>query len=55
MKLLSIGGGFSDDEIRSYKYIVFTNCITQMKAIATVALTLKFDFDSEANQVKLVT
>ena len=53
MKILSVGGGFSDDELQSYKYIVFGNCVTQMKVIVSAAIKLNFELDTEENKVCL--
>eukprot|EP01118_Nematostelium_gracile_P005969 TRINITY_DN1905_c0_g1_i1.p1 TRINITY_DN1905_c0_g1~~TRINITY_DN1905_c0_g1_i1.p1 ORF type:complete len:349 (+),score=81.66 TRINITY_DN1905_c0_g1_i1:93-1139(+) len=37
MKIIQDNGGFSVEELQGYKYIVFGNCVTQMKVIVTAA------------------
>lgn len=37
MKIIQVGGGFSKEELLSYKYIVFGNCVTQMKVVVNAA------------------
>jgi len=50
MKIIQTNGGFKDDELASYKYIVFGNCITQMKVIVSAATKLGIDFDNQENR-----
>jgi len=33
MKIIQLNGGYTPDELATYKYIIFGNCITQMKTI----------------------
>jgi len=37
MKILQKKGGFSKEELQSYKYIVYGNCVTQMKTLVAAA------------------
>lgn len=47
MKILQKNGGFSKEEIQSYKYIVYGNCVTQMKVLVGVALKSNFQLNHE--------
>lgn len=40
MKIIQTDGGYSPEELASYKYIVYGNCITQMKVIVNAAQKL---------------
>ncbi len=51
MKIIQDNGGFSTDELQSYKYIVYGNCVTQMKVIVNAAMKLNIDLASEENKV----
>jgi len=50
MKIIQDNGGFSTDELQSYKYIVFGNCVTQMKVIVNAAMKLNIGLESEDNR-----
>jgi len=50
MKIIQDGGGFTTEELQSYKYIVFGNVVTQMKVILNAAEKLIIPFDSEENK-----
>lgn len=50
MKIIQDNGGFSTDELQSYKYIVYGNCVTQMKVIVNAAYKLGYQLDSEENE-----
>ena len=50
MKIIQIDVGFSEDEKKAYRYIVFGNCITQMKVIVTAAEKLGVQYDSPENK-----
>jgi len=50
MKIIQDNGGFSTDELQSYKYIVYGNCVTQMKVIVNAATKMNIDLDSEEKQ-----
>jgi len=47
MKIIQDGGGFSQDELQSYKYIVYGNCVTQMKVIVNAATKLNLPLEEE--------
>jgi hypothetical protein len=53
MKIIQDGGGFSTEELQGYKYIVYGNCVTQMKVIINAAEKLNIPFSSEDNRVIL--
>jgi len=40
-------GGYSVDELHGYKYIVFANCITQMKAVVIAAKKLEIAIEDQ--------
>jgi GTPase SAR1 family protein len=52
MKIIQLNGGFSSEELQSYKYIVYGNCVTQMKVIVNAAIKLGIKFDNEENEKK---
>merc|ERR1712017_62406 len=37
MKILQLGGGFTERELKAYRYVVFSNCISQMKVLISAA------------------
>jgi len=47
MKIIQDGGGFSQDELQSYKYIVYGNCVTQMKVIVNAATKLNLPLEED--------
>jgi guanine nucleotide-binding protein subunit alpha len=51
MKIIQMNGGFSPEELQSYKYIVYGNCVSQMKVLVAGALKLNLQFSSPENQV----
>lgn len=53
MKLLQINGGFTQEELLAYRYIVYGNCLTQMKILVNSAQKLGLDLDNEDNKVQL--
>jgi len=50
MKIIQVGGGFTTEELQGYKYIVYGNCVTQMKVIVNAAMKLNIELDSEENK-----
>jgi len=52
MKIIQVNGGFSQQELKDYKYIIYGNVITQMKVIVTVALKLKIELSSPENTAR---
>ncbi len=51
MKIISLAGGFTQDELLEYKFVVFGNCITQMKVIVNAASKLGIEMSTEENRV----
>jgi len=54
MKILQKKGaaGFSKEELQSYKYIVFGNCVTQMKVLVGAAAKLNIPLNSTENEIR---
>jgi len=50
MKIIQDNGGFSTEELQSYKYIVYGNCVTQMKVIVNAAMKLEIELQGEENK-----
>jgi len=50
MKIIQDNGGFTTEELQSYKYIVYGNCVTQMKLIVNAALKLNIELESDENR-----
>jgi len=50
MKIIQDNGGFSTEELQSYKYIVYGNCVTQMKVILNAASRLDIQLADEQNK-----
>jgi len=50
MKILQKNGGFSIDELQSYRFIIYGNCVTQMKVIVNAAYSMNIKLDSEENR-----
>jgi GTPase SAR1 family protein len=53
MKIIQDNGGFSQDELQSYKYIVYGNCVTQMKVLVSAAVKTGAQLDSEENMKRV--
>lgn len=51
MKLLTLGGGFSDEELSSFTHIIYSNCISQMKVLVTVMPRLELEYELPENEV----
>lgn len=51
MKILQKRGGFTKDELLSYKYIVYGNCVTQMKVLVSASQKLGITLSSPENEV----
>jgi GTPase SAR1 family protein len=52
MKIIQKNGGYKEEELATYKFIVFGNCITQMKVIVSAAMKLGIELDSEENKAR---
>jgi len=50
MKILQKKGGFSKEELQSYKYIVYGNCVTQMKVLVSATTKLNISISAENEQ-----
>jgi len=50
MKIIQDNGGYSTEELLEYKYIIFANCISQMKCLVDAGVKLGMDVDSSANK-----
>lgn len=55
MKIIQDNGGFSTEELQSYKYIVYGNCVTQMKVIVNAATKLGIELESDENKVDFLS
>ena len=54
MKILQKKGGFTKEELMSYKYIVYGNCVTQMKVLVNAANKLNVVYANRDNEVSRV-
>jgi len=50
MKIIQINGGFTTDELKTYKFVVYGNCINQMKVVVNAANKLGLPFQNEQNK-----
>jgi len=50
MKIIQDGGGYSTEELLEYKYIIFANCISQMKCLVDAGIKLGMDVANLANK-----
>jgi len=50
MKIIQLNGGFAPDELQSYKYIVYGNCVSQMKVLVSAAMKQELEFSSPENK-----
>ena len=53
MKIISMGGGFTDHEQKAFRFIIYGNCITQMKVLVGAVEKLGLSYDSADNDVRL--
>ena len=53
MKLLTLGGGFTDEELASFKHIIYSNCISQMKVLVINIEKLEIDYELPENAVSI--
>ncbi|ELR25473.1 guanine nucleotide-binding protein alpha-5 subunit, putative [Acanthamoeba castellanii str. Neff] len=49
MKIISMAGGFTREELMAYKHVIYGNCVTQMKVIVHAASKLGIEMASEDN------
>jgi len=52
MKIIQLHGGYTKEELMEFKYIVYGNCITQMKCILEAATKLRMSVSNPSNQVR---
>eukprot|EP01098_Paradermamoeba_levis_P004760 TRINITY_DN2031_c0_g1_i4.p1 TRINITY_DN2031_c0_g1~~TRINITY_DN2031_c0_g1_i4.p1 ORF type:complete len:352 (-),score=91.36 TRINITY_DN2031_c0_g1_i4:157-1212(-) len=52
MKIIQKDGGYSQEELASYKYIIFGNCITQLKVIVNAAQKLGIEIEDDDNKLR---
>jgi len=50
MKIIQDNGGYTKDELMEYKYIIFANCISQMKCLVDAGVKLGMDVASISNK-----
>jgi len=52
MKIIQKNGGYKEDELLAYKFIIFGNCITQMKVIVSAAMKIGIEMETEENKAR---
>jgi len=52
MKIIQKNGGYKPEELSTYKFIIYGNCITQMKVIVSAAMKLGIEMESEENKAR---
>eukprot|EP01104_Vermistella_antarctica_P002459 TRINITY_DN126_c0_g1_i1.p1 TRINITY_DN126_c0_g1~~TRINITY_DN126_c0_g1_i1.p1 ORF type:complete len:359 (-),score=104.05 TRINITY_DN126_c0_g1_i1:215-1291(-) len=52
MKILSRVGGLRNEELEAHKFIVFGNCITQMKVLVNASFHLDIELELESNDAR---
>jgi len=50
MKIIQDNGGYTQEELLEYKYIIFANCISQMKCLVDAGVKLGIDVANVANK-----
>jgi len=53
MKIIQGTGGFSAEELQSYKYIVYGNCVSQMKVLIAALQKFEIPLENPANQSRV--
>lgn len=51
MKVIQVGGGFTNDDFVSFKYVVYGNCINQMKVVINAVSKLGLNYQDPNNNV----
>jgi len=51
LKIIQNNGGFSSEELQNFRFIIHSNCISQMKILADIAYKRNIPLDNEINQV----
>jgi len=52
MKIIQKNGGYKPEELLTYKFIVYGNCITQMKVIVSAAMKMGIEMENEENKAR---
>lgn len=50
MKLLSLNGGFTDQEKKAFRFIIYGNCITQMKVLVGAVEKLELEYEDPGSR-----
>jgi len=53
MKIIQDNGGFSKEELNGFKYIVYMNCISQMKVLASIVVKYDIPLGEESNKLRV--
>ena len=51
MKIISMGGGFSEHDLRAFRFIIYGNCITQMKVLIGAVEKMGLEYENAENRV----
>jgi hypothetical protein len=52
MKILQIDGGFKPEELQAFKALVYKNCVSEMKVLASAAYKLEISMAHPTTQVR---
>jgi len=52
MKIIQKNGGYKPEELSTYKFIIYGNCITQMKVIVSAAMKIGIEMENEENKAR---
>jgi len=52
MKIIQKNGGYKPEELATYKFIVYGNCITQMKVIVSAAMKLGIEMETDDTKAR---
>jgi hypothetical protein len=50
MKIIQLNGGYTPEELISYRFIVHGNCISQMKVLVQTVLKQEAEFENPENK-----
>lgn len=51
MKIIQDGGGYTTEELLEYKYIIFANCVSQMKCLVDAGIKMHMGVSNPQNKV----
>ena len=51
LKIIQEDGGYTDEELSAYRFVVFGNCISQMRVLCQNAKKLQIEMELDANRV----